>query len=172
MSPEVLTHLLSPFILISEIDDGPAFIGDIFQRKYQQKPPDFPHHIVAFYRHRSDHLVPLSYVHFRPWHDNLMLVGGGCTDGRGFTLMSDAEKQAITAAGGLLAHTQLYGFGKFADRCDAFGGYCGDPRAWQVDMSVGYQPTQYPHLIVKWHKPLAAARRDEIIETLHQIGPF
>jgi hypothetical protein len=172
MSPEHYVERLAPFILISEVDDGRAFAEHIFQRKFRQSAPDFPHHIVAFYRHTEHHLVPLSYVHFRPWRNNLMLAGGGCTDGRGFALMSEAERALVNEAGGLLAHTQLFGFRKFADRCDAFGGYCGDARASQVHASVGYETTQHPHLIVKWHKPLSEERRAAIVRELHAIGPF
>jgi hypothetical protein len=172
MNPEQHTHLLAPFILLSEVDNGPAFAEHIFQRKYRASVPDFPHHVVAFYKHADDHLVPLSYVHFRPWAGSLMLVGGGCTDGRGFALMSESQRALVREAGGLLAQTQLFGFRKFGDRCDAFGGFCGDARAWQVDMSVGYTPTEHQHLIVKWHKPLSDARRAEVVRELHAIGPF
>ena len=172
MTPEHATHLIAPFILITEVDDGRAFAGHIFQRKFRESAPDFPHHIVAFYRHAEDHLVPLSYVHFTPWRDRLMLAGGGCTDGRGFALMSDEQRALVTAAGGLLAQTQLFGFRKFADACDAFGGYCGDARASQVHESVGYAPTAHPHLIVKWHKPLSDERREQIVRELHAVGPF
>jgi hypothetical protein len=172
MTPAELAHTIRPFILITEVDDGRAFAEHIFQRKFRQSAPDFAHHIVAFYRHREDHLVPLSYVHFTQHSPTLMLAGGGCTDGRAFALMSEAQRAQVNAAGGLLAQTQLHGFAKFADRCEAFGGYCGDARASVVHASVGYEPTPYEHLIVKWHKPLPASRRLEIIETLHAIGPF
>jgi hypothetical protein len=154
------------------VDDGPAFIEHIFQRKFRQSAPDFAHHIVAFYRAREDHLVPVSYVHFTQYSPALMLAGGGCTDGRVFGLMSEEQRQAVNAAGGLLAHTQLYGFAKFADRCEAFGGYCGDARASAVHASVGYEPTHHPHLIVKWHRPLPEARRAELVAMLEAIGPF
>lgn len=172
MRPADLAHTLQPFILITEVDDGRAFAEHIFQRKFRQSAPDFAHHIVAFYRHREDHLVPVSYVHFTQHSPTLMLAGGGCTDGRAFALMTERERQLVNDAGGLLAHTQLHGFAKFADRCEAFGGYCGDARASAVHASVGYEPTEHPHLIVRWHKPLAPARRAEIVETLRAIGPF
>jgi len=172
MTPAALAHTLHPFIVITEVDDGRAVAEHIFQRKFRQSAPDFAHHIVAFYRHREDYLVPLSYVHFTQHDDSLMLAGGGCTDGRAFALMDDKQRAVVSAAGGLLAHTQLHGFAKFADRCEAFGGYCGDARASQVHTSVGYEPTRYEHLIVKWHRPLSPARRAELVEKLHAIGPF
>lgn len=172
MTPAELAHTIQPFILITEVDDGRAFAEHIFQRKFRQSAPDFQHHIVAFYRHREDHLVPLSYVHFTQYSPELMLAGGGCTDGRVFAQMSEAQRVLVNAAGGLLAHTQLHGFAKFADRCEAFGGYCGDARASMVHESVGYEDTPYEHLIVKWHKTLPDARRREIVETLRAIGPF
>ncbi|MGA9342477.1 MAG: hypothetical protein WBV61_09135, partial [Rhodanobacteraceae bacterium] len=104
---------LEEFIIVTEVDAGAAFAEAIFQRKYRQSVPTFPHHVVALYRGADGCFVPASYVHFKPSGD-IWLVGGGCTDGRAFAHMDEAQRAAVTSAGGLLLQTLRFGFAKFA----------------------------------------------------------
>jgi len=76
------------------------------------------------------------------------------------------------AGGGLLLHALRYGFARFADRCEAYFGYCGDARAYEVDMAAGFVPTRHRFLIAHWHRDLPDARREELIAKVHAIGPF
>ena len=163
--------MVEPPIIVTEVADGAFFAAPIFRRKFNEDPPSFPHHLVTFYRESELSHVPLSYVHFRAF-DEVMLVGGGCTDGRGFARMSEAEREHVRAGGGLLLHALRYGFTRFADRCEAYFGYCGDARAYEVDMAAGFVPTQHHFLIAHWHRDLPAARREELIAKVHAIGPF
>src|SRR4051812_19957997 len=55
---------IDKFITVTEVDEGPAFADALFQRAYKKPAPDFPHHIVAFYRRADGAQVPVSYVHF------------------------------------------------------------------------------------------------------------
>jgi hypothetical protein len=162
---------LATCIVISEVDNGPIFAEPIFQRKYRQSAPDFPHHVVAFYRKDENCFVPASYVHFRAFGD-IMLVGGGATDGRAFAHMSAEHKHLIGEAGGLLLQTLRFGFTKFAGHCDAFFGYCGDPRAYEVDLQAGFVPTAHDKLLAHWHRPLDDLRRRCLVAKAHAIGPF
>jgi hypothetical protein len=162
---------LQDFILVTEVDRGPAFAGHIFQRKFRENPPDFQHHVVTFYRKSWDQFVPFSYVHIRPFGD-IYLVGGASTDGRGFELMSQEERDEVRSNGGVYLNALRYAFAKFADRCDAFFGYCGDPRAYVVDMQAGFEPTMHDKLIVHWHKPLDEVRRRSLVAKAQAIGPF
>jgi hypothetical protein len=159
------------FILVTEVDRGPSFAGHIFQRKFKSDPPDFPHHVVTFYRKSWDCMVPFSYVHIRPFGD-IYLVGGASTDGRGFELMQPEERDAVKAYGGVYLNALRYAFDKFADRCDAFFGYCGDARAYEVDVAAGFEPTIHDKLIVRWHKPLDEVRRRSLVAKAQAIGPF
>ncbi len=159
------------FILVTEVDRGPAFAGHIFQRKFRSDPPDFPHHVVTFYRKSWDCMIPFSYVHIRPFGD-IYLVGGASTDGRAFDLMQPEERDAVRAHGGVYLNALRYAFGKFADRCDAFFGYCGDARAYVVDVEAGFEPTVHDKLIVRWHKPLDEVRRRSLVAKAHSIGSF
>jgi hypothetical protein len=162
---------LDDILIITEVDRGPEIANHIFRRKYAADIPAFDHHVVAFYRKAPDHLVPASYLHL--WlRDDVCLVGGGCTDGRAIAQMSDGERARITAANGLLLRTLLYSFRRYADRCEAFFGYCGDARALAVDLQAGFVPTGHEHLLVHWHRPLSPARQAELVEKVRGFGPF
>ncbi len=163
--------MLDDFIVVSEVAEGPAFAESVFQRKFKLSAPDFPHHVVTFYRKSWDCFVPMSYLHVRPRGD-IYLVGGGCTDGRVFELMSGEQRQLVNDAGGLLLGSLLYSFERFADRCEAYFGYCGDPRAYEIDMQAGFVPTGHERLIARWHKPLEPERQVELIEQALTFVPF
>ena len=162
---------LDDWLTISEVDDGPAFAEPIFQRKYAQSAPDFPHHVVAFLRREDGAFVAASYLHFTQ-HEEVMLVGGGATDGRAFGQVPADVATAIRDSGGLLLRTLRFGFRKYADRCDAFFGHCGDPRAFEVDMQAGFQPTRVEHLLAYWHCLLDEGRREALINKVAALGPF
>ncbi len=56
--------------------------------------------------------------------------------------------------------------------CAAWFGYCGDPKALQVDLRVGYIRTEHPYLIVKWVRTLPVATMQKWIDDVARIGPF
>lgn len=162
---------LDDWLTISEVDDGRAFAEAIFQRKYAQSAPDFPHHVVAFLRREDGAFVAASYLHFT-LHEDVVLVGGGATDGRAFNQVPAEVGEAIRDRGGLLLQTLRFGFRKYADHCEAFFGHCGDPRAFEVDMQAGFQPTRVEHLLAYWHRLLDDKRREALIDKVTALGPF
>ena len=162
---------LDDIVIITEVADGPAVAGELFRRKFGQDLPDFDHHVVAFARTPHGAGDVLSYLHL--WlRDDVCLVGGGCTDGRALARLPDAARERIRAGNGLLLRTLKHSFARYADRCEAFFGYCGDARAMAVDLEAGFVPTPHEHLLVHWHRPLPAARRDELVERVRGFGPF
>ncbi len=86
--------------------------------------------------------------------------------------MSEPQREQISAAGGAMVHGLRHAFLKLADDCDAYFGYCGDPRAWEVDMAAGFVPTEHDKLIARWHKPLDPVRTRSLVAKAHAIGPF
>jgi hypothetical protein len=162
---------LDQFLAITELDDAAPFFGELFRRKFGDPIPAEKHHLGVFYRAGDGSFVPLSYLHFMPYGE-LSLVGGLCTDGRAFARMSEAERTAIAAAGGVMVHALRYAFVRLADTCEAYFGYCGDPRAWEVDVQAGFVPTEHDKLIARWHKPLDEARKQSLVAKAHAIGPF
>lgn len=162
---------LDDLLIITEVDDGPAVAGHLFQRKFGEPlTADFPHHLVGFLR-VGDALVPATYLHL--WlRDDVGLVGGVCTDGRAFAGLDDAQRARIYAAGGVYLQVVRDCFRRYADRCDAYFGMVGDPRSWDVNLQAGFEPTGHDKLIAHWHKPLPAARRHELVERVRGFGPF
>ncbi|HZP66990.1 MAG TPA: hypothetical protein VFB32_11840 [Rudaea sp.] len=160
------------FLLISEFDDPEPIVGDLFRRKFGHAIPAWKHDLVAFVRAAPDApLVPISYAKFMPF-GSVILVGGCCTDGRAFAHLSESQKAALGAAGGAMAQLLRYGFVRFAERCDAYFGYCGDARAWEVDLSAGFEATGHDKLLVHWHKPLDARLKLGLVAMAQALGAF
>src|SRR5258706_12329067 len=91
---------IEQFITVTEVDEDPAIADALFQRAYRKPVPDFPHHIVAFYRCGDGTQVPVSYVHFTDCGD-MFLAGGASTDGDVLRAMSAEERAALQENGGL-----------------------------------------------------------------------
>jgi len=167
-------HSLSrPFenILITTVNDGPFFIGELFQRKFAQVAPDFGYPVLCFYRKNSQYFLPVCYASFL-LHDEVILVGGAMTDGRAFGHMEAELAEKISASGGIYYHVLKYAFDHFKDRCEAFFGHAGDQRAYTVDLQAGFEPTQYQYLIGHFHKPITVERKNFLIQKIHAIGAF
>lgn len=170
-SRSIMADDITDYIVTTEVDQGPAFADAIFQRKYRQDVPEFAHHIVAFVRKAPDHFVPASYLHFTDCGD-IYLVGGGCTDGRAFAHMNEAQAQAVNAAGGLLLQTLRYGFTRFGPRCEVIFGQCNDPRAYEVDMQAGFRPTEIEQLLMYCPRPVQSPRLHELTRKACSFMPF
>ena len=159
------------FLLISAIDDPQPIVGELFQRKFGHPIPDWKHDIVAFVRRADGLLAPMSYAKFMPF-GSVMLVGACATAGSAFAHLDDAQRTALTASGGAMAQLLRYGFARFADSCDAYFGYCGDARAWEVDLSAGFEPTGHDKLLVHWHKPINDQLKRGLVAMAQALGAF
>ncbi len=159
------------FLYFSLIDNAAAIAGELFQRKFGHPLPDWPHDLMAFFRRDDGSLMPLAYTKFMPL-GSVILVGGCATDGRAFASMSPSQAEALSASGGAMKHLLRFGFTRLADRCDAYFGYCGDARAWEVDLSAGFEPTGHNKLLVHWHKPLNQQTRRGLVAMAHALGAF
>ena len=81
-----------------------------------------------------------------------------------------ARSLGLAAAGESPAPADL--LARFAPRCEAFFGYCGDARAEEVDLANGFRKTGHPHLLVNFHKPLHEVMQRALIAKAAAIGPF
>ena len=158
------------FITPVVVDNGQYFINDMFQRKFRSDAPKHTNHLISFYN-KGDAFIPVSYLSFLPYK-NVLLVGGGMTDGRAIRQMSESQKQCITDNNGILYFMLKYGFEYFADQCDAFYGRVNDPRALEVDLAAGFEKTEYQYIVVNFHKPLSKWKKNKMSKMISKIDPF
>ncbi len=168
---DILPASLHAFLSISEIDNADFVARALFKKKFGHPVPDMPHHLVALYRDDEGALHLAGYSHMRPFGD-VYLSGGSCTNGETLRRMQTHEADAIRAAGGVWYWLLKYAFAKYADRCDAFFGHCGAPRALEVALEAGFEPTEHLHVIAHWHKPLHPSIRRALIAKVHALGAF
>lgn len=167
----VVPEPLRRCICITEIDDAELLAAPLFRRKFADDPPDVPHHLVGIYSTGAGQASVLGYSHMRPFGD-IYLSGGSCTDGDAIRAMDPDHREALSGAGGVWLLILKYAFLRYADNCDAFFGYSGDPRALEVAHQAGFVDTEHRHLIVNWHKPLHENFRRALTAKAHALGPF
>jgi hypothetical protein len=166
-----MSDALASVLTVTEVQDGPFFVDELFQRKFGAPAPRLAHHVVAFHKQGPQQPRVLGYAHFLPFGD-IILVGGVCTDGRAFEAMPEAQREAIRAAGGVYHQVLRWAFAHYADCCEAYFGYCGDARAEEVNLRSGFARTAHPHLLVNFHKPLHEVMQRALVAKAHAIGPF
>ncbi len=166
-----LPSSLREFLAITEIDDAGLLVAPLFRRKFGDPPPDVPHHLVAFHRDEAGATRVAGYSHMRPFGD-VYLSGGSCSDGDVLRAMPAAQRDALLAAGGVWYLILKYAFARYADRCEAFFGHCGDRRALEVAKAAGFIDAGPRHLIVHWHKPLHERVRAALVAKVEAVGPF
>lgn len=168
---KILPQTLHGFVTISEVDRADFLVSPLFRRKFGHPTPDFPRHLVAFYRAPDSSLHLLGYSHMRPFGD-VYLSGGSCTEGDTIRRMQPQEREALQAAGGIWYWILKYAFRKYAGCCDAYFGHCGDARALEVALAAGFEVTEHTHVIAHWHKPLHPSIRRALIAKVHALGTF
>jgi len=162
---------IDDFITVTEVDDGPAFADALFQRAYKKPAPEFPHHIVAFYRAADGSRVPVSYVHFTDCGD-MFLAGGACTDGGILRSMSAEQQAALRDYGGLMLATLRHGFERYGPRCEAIFTCCGDARALETTPKLGFVETGIQYLLVNFLRDSPPRRRRELTAKAASFMPF
>jgi len=168
---DVIPESLRSFLTITEIDDAEFLVGALFRRKFAVPPPPFGRHLVALYRGSDGTPRLAGFSHMRPFGD-VYLSGGSCTEGDTIRTMDPAHRDAIYAAGGVWYLILKYAFAKFAGDCDAFFGHCGDARALEVAQAAGFVKTEFPPIIVNWHKPMHENFKRALTAKVVALGPF
>ena len=167
-----LPAALRGFISVGEASNGGELAAKLFYRKFRDTPPDHGRHFVVYYIGEDATLHVASYLHL--WTKERMgFIGGGCSDGNVFRMMSPGQVSAVNEAGGLLRQTLLFVFNECRDGLDAFFGHCGDARAKEVDLAAGFLETSDQHLLVNWVKPqITDIEQQVLFEKAMAIGPF
>lgn len=162
---------IDAFIHVTEVDQGPPFAQDLFQRNYRAPAPDFPHHVIAFWKRADGSFVPASYVHFTDCAD-IFLAGGAATDGDLLRQMDASQRAALKDYGGLMLATLRYGFARWGPRCEAIFTCCGDPRALQTTPKLGFEETGVEYLLAAWMREPSPQRRRELVAKARSFMPF
>jgi hypothetical protein len=157
-------------LFCTEIAEGHVIAADLFRRKFNSDPPTDPHHLFVMYR-GDNGFVPVAYSHFAPFGD-ICLVGGSCTDGLAFGHMSPEERDAIRRLDGLYYSLLRYGFERYREDFTAFFGYCGDPRALEVDLRAGFETTEHDKLIKYFPREVHPNVERALVAKAHALGPF
>jgi hypothetical protein len=162
---------LHDFIDVAEVDDIPADAEALFQRKYKRSVPDFPHHILAYWRAAAAAPQLACYIHFTDCGD-ILLGGGACTDDRVLRRMPAQQRDVLRTAGGIYQHTLEWSVRHFSGRFAAVFGYCGDTLAERVDRAAGFEPTSQQHLLVYWMRKVDARHARQMIAKATAFSPF
>jgi hypothetical protein len=153
------------------LEDGPAAdVQALFARRFGDRVPDFPHHVVARVA-LHDARPALCYIHFTE-HQGVLLGGGACIDDRLLRRLDAGTRRALKAAGGPYQASLRWAVAHFASRFPAIFGYCGDVLAERADRAVGFESTGHPHLLAYFTQPLDAAERARLVAIAHAVGPF
>ena len=175
MNPEIeatdMTESTNGAYRISEVSEGRFFAGHIFRDKLGDEVPDEPRHLVAFYRLGTTRFVPLGYLHILEAQGQ-GLIGGACVDGRAFVDVPDTARQGIQQRGGVLQTMLEFATDRLGSHYEAFFAYTGNQRAAAANLRAGYIKTEYEHLFARFHRTLDSARKRELIEQVHDFGPF
>ena len=158
-------------VLITPVTNSPFFVSNLFNEKFADHAPEYGEGVVCFYRLNWKRFIPLCYTNFLTYEE-VILVGGAMTDGSVFRLMPKSTRDTLKRSGGVYYQVLLFAFEAFKDEGEAFFGYAGDKRAYEIDIRAGFIPTPHEHLIVNFHKPISEGRKIELIEKIHKLGPF
>jgi hypothetical protein len=112
-------------------------------------------------------------VGFCNWirHGRVYLGGGMCVSPTFYRRLSREDWRTCRDRGGV-AQLLLEAAFRELDDADGWFGYCGDRKAYAVDVRAGMAPTRYPFLVVKWQPEVRDADRAAIEDEVAAIGPF
>lgn len=133
-------------------------------------PPENWWQYVAFYKWSEAHLEAVGFCNWIRYAD-CYLGGGMCVRSDFYRRLPKEHWITCRERGGVAQLLLETAFRELTD-CIAWFGYCGDRKAYIVDIRSGYQPTRHPYVIVKWNADLTDARKRELEDRIASIGPF
>jgi len=125
---------------------------------------------VAFYKWSESSLEVVGFCNWIRYAD-CYLCGGMCVRSSFYRRLPREHWLVCRERGGIAQMMLETAFRDLTD-CVAWFGYCGDRKAYVVDIRAGYQPTRHKYLIVKWNAELSDARKREVEDSIAAIGPF
>lgn len=157
-------------INLVEVAEASALAGPLFKKSFNAPVPNFPKHFILMASTDTGKNLTLGYVHFTK-HQNMYLGGGMCVNTQALRLLPKPLRGTLNQQGGV-AYTMLSEAVKQLNDCDAVFGYVGHKGAYRIDLAVGFEQTEYQHLIVYWKKQLTTEQQQQIVQVAYNVGPF
>lgn len=135
-------------------------------------PPDPRtwHQYVAFYKWAENQFEAVGFCNWQRYGD-VYLEGGMCVRPNFYRRLPKDHWLQCKQLGGIAQLLMEAAAMKLND-ADAWFGYCGDKKAYAVDMRIGYRPTRHKFVIVKWFRDLSPARQTDLENEIAALGPF
>ena len=133
-------------------------------------PPDVWRQYVALYKWPDQKIETVGFCNWIRY-DEVYLEGGMCVRNDFYRRLPREHWQACKGKGGV-AEIMMRSASLDLDDCTAWFGYCGDKKAYIVDMRVGYEATKTKYLIAKWFRETDVATKDALVDKIARIGPF
>lgn len=128
------------------------------------------HQYVAFYKWSETHIEPVGFCNWIRF-DEVYLEGGMCVRRNFYRRLSREHWLECKALGGV-AQLMMQAAERQLNDCDAWFGYCGDKKAFLVDVRAGYVQTPMKYIIAKWFRDISSERQRQLIGKVGLIGPF
>ncbi len=125
---------------------------------------------VAMYRWPDGQEECVGFCNWIRYKD--VYLEGGLAVKRDFYRRLDREHFVACRMRGGIAQIVMEAAATELNDCVAWFGYCGDAKALQVDLRVGYVQTEHAFVIVKWMRELSVADQRQWIDEVIRIGPF
>jgi hypothetical protein len=133
-------------------------------------PPEVWRQYVALYKWPDGRIETVGFCNWIRYEE-VYLEGGMCVRSGFYRRLPREHWQSCKGDGGV-AEIMMRSAALELTDCTAWFGYCGDKKAYIVDMRVGYEPTKKAYLIAKWSRETDAATKDALIDKIARIGPF
>lgn len=174
----------SDAIRIFGVPNAEALAGALFRESFKAEfpvprdhcglpiptPPGDWRQYVAVYTWPGGVEETVGFCNFIKY-SQVYLEGGMCVK-KGFYKRMPRDHWRECRAQGGIAQMMMKAAERELDDCTAWFGFCGDAMAMAVDLRAGYEPTSRAHLIAKWFRPVDAAERERLVESIAAIGPF
>lgn len=167
-----------------QVRDAQFFAGDLFQVSFRSPfpipreacglpiptPSDNWRQFVGLYKWPDGRLETVGFCNWIKY-DTVYLEGGLCVRSSFYRRVPRAEFQECSAAGGV-AQVMMEAAAQVLTDCDAWFAYCGDKKAYQAGLRVGYVALHTRYLIARWFRDLPEQRKRELEEQVSAVGPF
>lgn len=101
-----------------------------------------------------------------------MLCGGLVIDERRYRDIPAAHRKIIRNAGGIAEQLQRQSIDAVRAETKVIWGHVGDALARQVDLRVGFEPTDDPYIMAVWLQILPEEEKKTLFEKVKAIGSF